>query len=157
MIKHTIFISENNSLTRFSFPYHKTKNKKEIDKMSFSDINDHNCSAASETLEDKIKLLLTSISAEETKLASEIQAITEKIQSFSPLFIEQYDSNQSSTIINLIRYNINIEQKLKEIIKKEMNFQLELEKYLIITPNSSKTTESSLHDSAPNQTIKSDT
>lgn len=110
--------------------------------MSFPDMNDHNCSPASETLEDKIKLLLSSISAEETKLMSEIQTMTENIQSVSHLFNEQYENNPSSTINNLIRYNMDIEQKLKKSIKKEMNFQLELEKYLVTTPNSAQTTES---------------
>jgi FKBP-type peptidyl-prolyl cis-trans isomerase (trigger factor) len=97
------------------------------------------------------------MSAEEIKLSNEIQAMTEKIQSASILFNEQYEKNPSSAIVNLIRYNMDIEQKLKDSIKKEMNFQSELEKYLAVTHNSAETTENSIHDYAPDQTAKSDT
>jgi len=102
--------------------------------MPIEDMNNDNSSPVFETLEDKIKLLLTTIAAEETKLACEIQASIENIQSVSGLTGEQFESNPASTIANLIEQNMSIEQVLKESIKKEMSFQLDLEKLLFATP-----------------------
>lgn len=125
--------------------------------MSFTDTNDYNCSPTHETIEDKIKQLLTTIFAEETNLADEIRSATKRIQSASQLLSEQCETDPASTIITLIRHNTDIEHELKNSIKKEMEFQLELEKLLDSIPVSSKTTESNIHNAESCKATKSST
>jgi hypothetical protein len=98
--------------------------------MTTSDMVDHNGSPVSETLENKIKRLLISISAEEIQTIHVMQATTEKLKDISQLFSEQYEDNRSAAIATLIRQNLKIEQVLKNSIKKEMDFQLDIDKLL---------------------------
>ncbi|MDD4698992.1 MAG: hypothetical protein PHV07_01885, partial [Oscillospiraceae bacterium] len=104
-------------------------------------------SPISETLEDRIKILLASIAAEETRLSSEIQATIKTIKSASNTTGELFENNLVSIIATLIQKNSNIEQELKDSIKKEMDFQLDLENLLNKTPDSTGVTENTIHDS----------
>ena len=115
--------------------------------MPFLEMNDPDNSPISETLEDRIKILLASIAAEETRLSSEIQATIKTIKSASNTTGELFENNLVSIIATLIQKNSNIEQELKDSIKKEMDFQLDLENLLNKTPDSTGVTENTIHDS----------
>lgn len=97
--------------------------------MFFSD-SDTNNLPWRKTYDEKVDLLLKSISAEEIRLTKKIHESIEKLWSKNDLSINHCENDSQKIIDALILQNSDIEKVLTESIKKEMNFQLELDESL---------------------------
>ena len=99
--------------------------------MSFPNIPDVDASIGI-TLNDSLNLLLASVAFEELGLAHIINAEAEKIQYVLGTLEGQTPPEPPATIPDLLRINRSVDRTLRNVIKKEMLLQFELEDILAI-------------------------
>ena len=107
--------------------------------MSFPNIPDVNASV-SLTPEDSANLLLASAAFEELGLAHLINAEAEKLQYVLGTIEGQTKLAEPPTLEELLRVNRSIDQTLREIIKKEMLIEFQVEDALTISTTTTSTT-----------------